>query len=646
MELLQVSGLNKAYGPDTVFDDVAFEMRSGEKVGLIGGNGAGKTTLLRCILGEEVPDGGQVSLSTGATTGYVDQNTGAWRQEGETATLYDELCVAYRDVIGWQQEMRRLEAAIAAERDEARLAAVMAEYSAVTARFEGAGGYEYESNIRRVAYGLGFSPEDLTRRPDEFSGGQKTRIGLARALIRRPDFLFLDEPTNHLDIEMVEWLEDFLREYPGGVLIISHDRYFLDSVAERILELEGGRIDSYRGGYTDYLEQKNERREAMSRAVAKQQAYIAKTEEYIRTYKAGIKSKQARGRQSILSRLERLAMPKETAGFDFFAFNPPGECAERVAEAVAVTAGYGREAILHDLSLLIRNGEGVALVGPNGAGKTTLLKLFTGDLYPTAGKIKLGSRVKLGYFAQEHEGLTASNRVLDEIMREYAFSEERSRHYLGAFLFRGDDVYKLVGDLSGGEKARLALLKLMLTGANFLVLDEPTNHLDIDAREAVEEAIMSFPGTFLTVSHDRYFLDKVASKVLELKDGGLTEYLGNYSDYRDRKAALAKEAQRLAEQAEAEESRRRKNDLTASAKPGGGKYSSPLRDQRERERTIARLEKEISGLEARLEELEQQLNDPASHEEPAASRKLSEEYASQREALDEKYGQWLELTEN
>ena len=532
MAILQLAGLTKAYGPETVFSDISFELRRGEKVGLIGGNGAGKTTLLRCILGEESADTGQISLSVGATTGYVDQNTGAWRQDAtEAATLYDELCVAYRDVIDWQQEMRRLEMVIATEQQPELLAAAMAAYAAVTARFEGAGGYEYESNVRRVAYGLGFSTADLERHPDEFSGGQKTRIGLARALIRRPDFLFLDEPTNHLDIEMVEWLEDFLREYPGGVLIISHDRYFLDSVAERILELEAGRVDDYRGGYTDYLQQKAERREAQNRAVAKQQAYIARTEEYIRTYKAGIKSRQARGRQSILSRLERLAAPKETAGFDFFTFNPPGECAERVAEAVAVTAGYGQDAILRDLSLLVRQGEGVALVGANGAGKTTLLRLFTGELTPTSGKIKLGSRVKLGYFAQEHEGLQPGNRVLDEIMHEYAFSEERSRHYLGAFLFRGDDVFKIIRDLSGGEKARLALLKLMLTGANFLVLDEPTNHLDIDAREAVEEAIMNFPGTFLTVSHDRYFLDKVANRVVDLRDGALIEYPGNYSYY-------------------------------------------------------------------------------------------------------------------
>lgn len=633
MSLLEVRGLSKAYGIQTIFTDINFQIRRGEKVGLIGPNGVGKTTLVRCLLGLEKPDSGQVTLTSGERIGYVEQDTGLGSN-----TLYDELVSAYGDVLGWQQDMQRLEAAIAAEKAADKLDKLMKDYAHVVERFERGGGYEYENTVRRVAFGLGFSAEDLTRQTHEFSGGQKTRICLARALIRQPDFLFLDEPTNHLDLGMVEWLEEFLLSYSGAVLVISHDRYFLDKVAERILAIEQGGIADYTGNYSEYLEKKAEKLAAQEKAYNKQQAFIAKTEAYIDRYRAGIKSKQARGRQSQLNRLARLARPEAGSGFDFFAFNPPAECAERVAELGEAVAGYGDKTVLSGVSLLIRRGDGVALVGPNGAGKTTLLKLLTGELEPTSGKVKLGSRVRLGYFAQEHETLTDTNRVLDEIMREFAFSEERSRHYLGAFLFRGDDVYKLVGDLSGGEKARLALLKLMLAGANFLILDEPTNHLDIAAREAVEEAIMNFPGTFLTVSHDRYFLDKVANRVVELKDGRLTEYAGNYSYYRDKKAATEKEAAQAAAVQKKQKSASKQEPL-AQTGTGKGGWRKP-----DTAKLAKKLEAEIALLEHELAALETKLSDPASHADAALSRELSDEYTTKQAELDEKYTAWLELT--
>ncbi|WP_425058518.1 putative ABC transporter ATP-binding protein YheS [Sporomusa carbonis] len=638
MSLLEVRGLSKAYGIQNIFNDVSFQIRRGDKVGLIGPNGAGKTTLVRCLLGLERPDSGQVALAPGQRVGYVEQDTGLGDR-----TLYDELVSAYGDVLGWQADMRRLEAAIAAEQDPGRLDKLMKDYAQAVERFERGGGYEYENTVRRVAFGLGFTADDLTRRTREFSGGQKTRICLARALIRQPDFLFLDEPTNHLDLGMVEWLEEFLQGYSGAVLVISHDRYFLDSVAGRILAMENGSIAEYTGNYSEYLEKKTEKLAAREKAYAKQQAFIAKTEAYIDRYRAGIKSKQARGRQSQLNRLVRLSRPEDVSGFDFFAFNPPAECAERVAELDEVAAGYGAKTVLNGVSLLVRRGDGVALVGPNGAGKTTLLKLLTGDLAPDSGKVKLGSRVRPGYFAQEHETLTDTNSVLDEIMREFAFSEERARHYLGAFLFKGDDVYKLVGGLSGGEKARLALLKLMLTGANFLILDEPTNHLDISAREAVEEAIMNFPGTFLTVSHDRYFLDKVANRVVELDGGQLTEYAGNYSYYRDKKAALAKAAAQAASQAAAVEKKpAAKQGNAAQGQAGSGKGAGWRKPDTARQ--AKRLEEEIAMLEHELAGLEARLNDPASHADAALSRGLADEYAAKQAELDEKYTAWLELT--
>lgn len=621
MGVLRVDSLTKAFGVETLFSDVSFELRRGDKVGLIGANGTGKTTLIRCLLGFQKADSGQVSLPDGETIGYVEQDAGTGCH-----TFYQELAGAYSDVLNWQQEMRRLENAISTEKDESVQADLLAQYAKVVDKFERGGGYEYENNIRRVAFGLGFTAEDFDRTLDSFSGGQKTRICLARALLRQPDFLFLDEPTNHLDVGMVEWLEDFLKSYSGGVIIISHDRYFLDKVVSRILELENGKLISYNGNYSQYVGQKEERLAALTSAFEKQQTFIAKTQEFIDRYRAGVKSKQARGREKRLARLERIVLPPEISRFDYFGFNPPSECAERVAELDNATAAYGDKVIFQEVSLLVRRGDGVALVGPNGAGKTTLLKLLTGDLDPVAGRVKIGSRVKIGYFSQEHEGLNKNNRILDELNQDFGLSEERSRHYLGAFLFQGDDVYKIIGDLSGGEKARLAMLKLMLTGANFLILDEPTNHLDIPAKEAVEEAIMSFPGTFLVVSHDRYFLDKVANCMIELDNGQLTEYAGNYSYYREKKAAAEKAAA---------------VEKTAQAAVKEKKAAQTHRKQ-DTAKQLKKLESEIAGLEAAIGQMEEKLADPAVHTDPAESKALADDYARLQAELEAKYEEWME----
>lgn len=630
MGILRVEGLNKAFGIETLFTGVSFELGRGDKIGLIGANGTGKTTLLRCLLGLEQTDGGQVSVPSGETIGYVQQDASLNHE-----TLYGELCSAYEDVLCWQDKMRELEQVIAAEKKEETLAELMKEYAQVVEKFERGGGYEYENIIRRVAFGLGFTADDFPRSLTTFSGGQKTRICLARALIRQPDFLFLDEPTNHLDIGMVEWLEDFLAGYSGGVLIISHDRYFLDKVVNRVVELENKTLTAYKGNYTAYMQQKAERMASLESAYEKQQDHIAKTEAYIRMYRAGIKCKQARGREKQLQRLERIVLPPDIARFDFFGFNPPGECAERVAELEEVSAAYGERVIFEKISLLIRKGDGVALVGPNGAGKTTLLKLLTGELSPVNGRVKLGSRVKIGYFSQEHEGLNPKSSVVNEVMVEFGFSEERARHYLGAFLFQGDDVFKIIGDLSGGEKARLAIMKLMLAGANFLILDEPTNHLDIPAKEAVEEAILSFPGTFLTVSHDRYFLDKVANCMVELADGNLKEYVGNYSYYREKQLAESKV------QAAAQV-------VTARSEAATKKQEKPRQRKSDGEKNLKNLQKlegEIAMLEADVKAIEYRLNDPASHADQALSHELAAQYSKTQADLAEKYDAWLELTE-
>lgn len=637
MGRLKVIGLEKSYGIRTLFSQVNFEVMPGDKVGLVGANGSGKTTLMRILLGREESDAGQVLIDRADTVGYVEQQA-----EFADGTLYEEFRRAFSDIIELGAQKTEMERRIAAGATEEELSA----YGNLVARFEALDGYEFESRIRRVAFGLGFSEEDLTKNVRYFSGGQTTRICLAKALLREPDFLFLDEPTNHLDIGMIEWLEKFLQNYRGGVLLISHDRYFLDRVTTRILELDHREVTAYTGNYTHFMRVKTERRAALQSAYEKQQAHIKKTEEYIRRYKAGIKAKQARGRQSQLNRLERIVLPPAAAAFNYFTFSPPPECAQRVAEMEDISFSYQNHPVLNCISLLIRKGDGVALIGENGAGKTTLLQILIGEL-EASGRIKIGSRVKIGYFSQQHEGLDPAKTVLDEICYTFGIDEEHARGYLGAFLFRGDDVLRLVGALSGGEQARVAFLKLMLTGANFLVLDEPTNHLDIPAREAVEEALMAFPGTFIAVSHDRYFLDKVANCTLELANGKITEYLGNYSYY-----LMKKEAEAEAASADEEKDEKKavqpptaaKSEKASTATKSNASYPTRMSDAKRRELTD-RAEAEIAMAEAELKGLEYEMNRPETQADPVRSGAIAEEYAAKEREIAERYARWERLME-
>lgn len=663
MGVIQIKSLAKFFGIHRVFENVSAEIHPGDRIGLIGANGTGKTTLLRCLLELEEADAGEISRSEGETLGYVEQQ--AVFGEG---TLQEELTTAFADILSLQQRMHELEKKIeTAAGDE--LDEQMKAYAHISQRFEAGGGYEYEQRLSRVASGLGFTEADLMKPATAFSGGQKTRIALAKALMRQPDYLFLDEPTNHLDLAMVEWLENYLANFRGGLLVISHDRYFLDQVTDTTWELEQGKLLRYQGGYSIYLEKKAALTLAAERAYDKQQEEIARTEEYIRRFKAGIKSKQARGRAKQLSRLERLELSGGEARFDFFQFNPLGDCAQRVLNIDRAAAGYGGELLFQDLSLLIRRGEGVALIGPNGAGKTTLLKAIIGELELKQGSVKVGSRVKIGYFAQQHENLHDEWRVIDEIIQEFGVSEERARHYLGAFLFYGDDVFKLVGSLSGGERARLALLKLMLTGANFLILDEPTNHLDIPAKEAVEAALNAFPGTFLAVSHDRYFLDQVADRVLELSDGKLTDYPGNYSDYHH---FLAKQAEALAREKEAasrtstssggEPAGKSVDKSSASTLAVSGSHGQnvskesisptaptevvPVAKSRTSRHAVTpvlleKLELSIREQEVMLRLKEQEINLPENQADLKRSKELYDEYKTMKEELDAAYEKWL-----
>lgn len=625
MATLKISGLSKSFGIKTVFENVSFDVRSGERIGLVGANGAGKTTLLKCIIGTEEYDKGSVKASDGAIIGYLRQDFNY-----TSHTIREEMEEAWKDVLFYKDKIERLTRELETNKSDENL---VREYGRAEERFEFLGGYEYESTTRKILTGLGFSDEDWDRDIRSFSGGQKVRINLAAAFVRHPDFLLLDEPTNHLDMNMLEWLEDYLRSYKGGILMISHDRYFLDAAATGILDLENHHIRSFRGGYTRYMETKENQDRAYQKAYDKQQEHIKETEEYIRRYKAGIKAKQARGRQSQLDRLVRLEKPVHQASLSFH-FDPPQECADKVLDVLRVEGSYGNQVLFKDLTMHIRRGETVGLIGPNGAGKTTLLKIITGEKKPDSGFVQLGNNVKMGYYSQEQERLHPNLTVLDEVRDTFNFGEKEARNILGMFLFRGDDVFKTVGMLSGGEKARLSLLCLFLEKPNFLILDEPTNHLDIPTREIMEEALKAFGGTCLVVSHDRYFLDKVVGRILDLDQGKLTEYLGNYSYYREKKKDL-------------EEFEKDRNGLAAAVEEEKKEEKPPEKQHQQKEEPsqadiskLNHVEMEIGRLEATVKMYTVQMS-----MNPENYSALAQEYEEAKKKLDDLYRKWDELAE-
>lgn len=624
MAVLKISGLSKSFGIKTVFENVSFEVRSGERIGLVGANGAGKTTLLKCIMGAEEPDKGSVKASDGAIIGYLRQDFNY-----TSHTIREEMEDAWKDVLYYKDRMETLARELESSKSDEKLVEA---YGRAEDRFEFLGGYDYESTTRKILTGLGFSDDDWDRDIHSFSGGQKVRINLAAAFVRHPDFLLLDEPTNHLDMGMLEWLEEYLRSYKGGILMISHDRYFLDGAATGIIDLENHHIRSFRGGYTRYMETKENQDRAYEKAYEKQQEHIKETEEYIRRYKAGIKAKQARGRQSQLNRLVRLEKPVHQASLRFH-FDPPQECADKVLDVLRVEGSYGSHILFKDLTIHIKKGETVGLIGPNGAGKTTILKMITGEKKPDTGFIQLGNNVKMGYYSQEQERLHPKLTVLDEVRDTFNFGEKEARNILGMFLFRGDDVFKTVGMLSGGEKARLSLLCLFLEKPNFLILDEPTNHLDIPTREIMEDAIEAFGGTCLVVSHDRYFLDKVADRILELDHGKLTEYLGNYSYYKEKKQDLeAFEKDRNGKEEEEEkekEEKPRENEHQVKTEVSAADVSK-----------LSHVEMEIGRLEATMKMYTVQMSmNPENYAE------LADEYEEAKKKLDKLYAKWDELAE-
>lgn len=633
MERIRMIGLGKSFGVRQVFSNVSFEIKEGDRIALVGPNGAGKSTLMKCILGIEELDEGQVVMSPVASIGYLQQDVNL----GD-ASLAEEIETAWEDVHALENKLQELttylETHEASESDLQRL-----DY--LQNRLEWLGGYDYEQKTKRIVYGLGFTDEDLYKPANAFSGGQKTRINLAKALVRSPDFLFLDEPTNHLDMEMLEWLEGYLSSYRGGILIVSHDRYFMDRIVTGVVELDHHKATTYRGNYSRYVAQREERLKADTIAYEKQQEYIKKTEEYIDKYRAGIKSKMARGRQSQLNRLERLEAPETSHSLDF-KFPPAAMSADKVLVLDHVSIGYKTDnPIIDDVSVVVRRGESVALIGPNGAGKSTMVKAIVGELFPTEGHIDIGNRVQVGYFSQEHEELHDRWQVVDEIINNYNFTEEKARNVLGSFLFKGDDVFKLVGDLSGGERARLALLKLFLQGDNFLILDEPTNHLDVPTREIVERALQQFGGTCFIISHDRYFLDQVSTRTLVLENKGITEYLGNYSYYKEK----LKEQNDIAALTEHVEEVPKDKAKTETKVVPSSDESKPKPNTYMVEKQLAEVEEEIARLEATMKMYEVQLANPVVQQDLAEMENISKQLSDTESNLQKLYEKWEHFSE-
>jgi len=623
MSIVTANQLAKSYGAQDIFWDVSLQIARSDKIALVGPNGAGKTTLLRIIAGLEAPTAGQVHRARNLRIGYLPQEA----QLSSERTLYEEMLTVFAHLQAQQAELRRLEQQMA---DPAQREAAMKRYGEVLHAFELAGGYRYESEIRMVLAGLGFPEEDQHQPLSILSGGQKTRALLAKLLLSNPDLLLLDEPTNHLDLAAIQWLEDYLVNWKGSLVVVAHDRYFLDKVVGRVWELSFGRLEEYPGNYSRYVALRTERMERRLAEYEAQQKYIQKTEDFIRRYKAGQRSKEARGRQKKLERLSRLERPRELKKMSFsIETNLRGADFVLIIENLAIGYQPGQP-LFTCPSLYLCRGERVAILGPNGSGKTTFLKTIIGEVLPLAGRVRIGENVKLGYLAQAHEGLNNENTILDEILRVRNLPLQKARGFLGRFLFSGDDVFKPVRDLSGGERSRLALAKLALEGANFLLLDEPTNHLDIASQEVLEEVLANFDGTILLVSHDRYLINSLATQVWAIEDGEMRVYHGNYADYQAQTSrAVGEQEGKGAKERRGKGQEARKKEQEAKEK---------------QETWVKQLEEDIAALEARLAALNQELVAASMAQDVEKLRELGMEYQRVDQELQQLLAQWVEAS--
>ena len=641
MIILSANKLTKAYGTDVVLKEASFSVNAGDRIGIIGRNGAGKTTLLNMLSGEWEPTEGEFFVSSDARVGYLKQRDNFFRSD----TVIKAIDAIFTDLHDIEKQIEEVTASIEKASSEGREpdASLINRLDSLHVEYEAKGGYSYKSEMTGVLTSMAFGPDDYNKKISELSGGERTRLALAALLLEKPDILLLDEPTNHLDIDTLRWLEQYLAAYRGTVMIVSHDRYFLDKVVNRIFEIEHLHLYSYKGSYSDYAEQKRIRRESELKAYNNQQREIRRQEDMIRIMKEHNTEhlvKRAQSREKRLAMLDILEKPEGDDPKMKFRFKQDFKSGNDVviAEDLGKTL-YDRPPYRHLFSHVnfdIKRGEKICILGPNGVGKTTLLRMLLGELKPTEGRFKIGTNVAFGYYDQGQQLLNDDLNVLEELRDSYhLYSDTELRNILGRFLFRGEDVFLNVGSLSGGEKARLTLVKLMMSGANTLILDEPTNHMDIESKEVFEEALQEFEGTAIIVSHDRYFLQKIPTRILELTPDGMVEYLGKYDYYLERKA--------LQEASDSGIKEFEPGDAELSSKDERARKKAIEAEERRRQREIQKTEEDIEKLEERAGKIEGEMQLPENLTDFSKLAELSSELTEIRAEIAQLYDKWESL---
>ncbi|MBM7573616.1 ABC-F family ATP-binding cassette domain-containing protein [Aquibacillus albus] len=641
MILMQVNNLTKRYGAELILSNIKIEIQTNDRIGIVGRNGAGKSTLLKIMANQLSYDEGTIHKPKDATVGYLAQNTGLESQQ----TIWNEMLHVFSHLVKKEDELRKMERRMGDPdliNNSDAYQQLLSDYDAKQQAFRTQGGYQYEAEIKAVLNGLHFQDYDLHTSINELSGGQKTRLALGKLLLSKPDVLILDEPTNHLDIETLTWLEGYLNNYKGAVVIVSHDRYFLDKTINLVYEIERNKSTKFHGNYSKYLEQKAANYEREMKQFEKQQAEIKKMEDFIqKNIVRASTTKRAQSRRKQLEKMDKMDRPAGEEASAKFSFDINRRSGNDVLKVKDLSFQYedGDDSIFSNLTFDVSRGDSIALVGPNGVGKTTLLKTIIGDFKPSNGTIQLGSNVQIGYYDQEQTRINSNKTVLHELWDDYPTMNEKDiRTVLGNFLFSGDDVLKPVTALSGGEKARLALAKLMMEKSNLLILDEPTNHLDLDSKEVLESALIDFPGTILFVSHDRYFINKIATQIIEMQPDESTVYLGDY-DYYVEKKQEAYELEQLTLQENKE------TNQPTEAKSSFEQEKAYKKEQRKRERRISEIEKEIEKMEKNIEENEDLLCDPDIYQDHEKTLELTEQNEEYNLLIETLMEEWEELQE-
>lgn len=637
--ILSCQNIEKSFNEKSILKDVSFHIEDYDKAAIVGINGAGKTTLLRIIIGELPADSGIVTLAKGRTLGYLAQN----QNVNSENTIYDELLSVKADIIALEKQMREMEIAMKTA-DEAALEQLMESYARLTQAFELANGYAYKSELTGVLKGLGFAEDEFDKSISTLSGGQKTRVALSKLLLVKPDLIILDEPTNHLDLNSIAWLETYLLNYKGAVIIVSHDRYFLDRIANKVIEIDQTKAATFTGNYSDYAVKKEQLRIAAWNAYMNQQQEIRHQEaviEKLKSFNREKSIKRAESREKMLNKIEVIDKPTQSRTDIHMVLTPKCTSGNDVLHIEGLSKSFGTLSLFSDINIDIKRGEHVAIIGDNGTGKTTILKIINGILEADAGTITLGTNVHIGYYDQEHHILHSEKTLFEEISDDYpALTNTEIRNTLAAFLFTGEDVFKLIRDLSGGERGRVSLAKLMLSESNFLILDEPTNHLDIMSKEILEDALNSYEGTVLYVSHDRYFINRTASRILDLTGQKLIGYLGNYDYYLEKKDALEQAYLSPASASSVKpEEAPSENKLDWQAK------KEQQAKQRKKENDLKKCEEKITGLETQLSEIDEEMQKPEIAVDVAKLQELAKTQAQIQEQLSALYELWETLAE-